>query len=171
MADPVAPVAGRRTVFAGVVGRVEPGLRRALVAAYGVDVGSEATADALAWAWEHLDRVEGMDNPRGYLWRVGQTSARRAARHSRWEAPGLPAGSGSSGLGAAVDEIASDPALPAALARLTPRQRAAVLLVHGYGYTLAEAAGALGCGVSSLRNHLARGLVHLRTTLGADADA
>jgi DNA-directed RNA polymerase specialized sigma24 family protein len=170
--DPASPVDGRRAHFAGVVGRVEPGLRRALVAAYGVEVGTEATADALAWAWEHLERVDRMDNAGGYLWRVGQTSARRSARHARWEAPGLGASwsSGSSGSDpwAAADHELFDPALPAALARLTPRQRTAVLLVHGYGYTLAEAAAAMGCGVSSLRNHLARGLSQLRTTLGVD---
>ena len=137
-----------------------------------MEVGTEAAADALAWAWEHLERVERMDNPAGYLWRVGQTSARRAARHARREAPGL-CGSGSwAAVGGddSSDRWAPDPALLAALARLTPRQRSAVLLVHGYGYTLAEAAGAMGYGVSTLRNHLARGLAQLRTTLGGNPD-
>src|SRR5436190_20051730 len=55
-------------------------LRVALVARYGVDVGVEACADALAYAWEHWHRVNAMDNAAGYLFRVGQTSARRQGR-------------------------------------------------------------------------------------------
>src|SRR3954466_13466443 len=55
-------------------------LRVALVARYGVDVGVEASADALAYAWEHWPRVSAMANAGGYLFRVGQTSARRQAR-------------------------------------------------------------------------------------------
>src|SRR3954447_2141911 len=69
-----------RAAFGDFVGLVEQRLRRALVAAYGAEVGRDATADALAWAWQHWDRVQGMANPAGYLWRVGQTSARRGGR-------------------------------------------------------------------------------------------
>ena len=65
------------------VATVEPTLRRALVAVYGVELGREATADALAWAWQHWSRVRGMKNPAGYLWRVGQTSVRSATRRRR----------------------------------------------------------------------------------------
>ncbi len=61
-----------------------------------------------------------------------------------------------------------DPRLPAALAGLSARQRAAVLLVHAHGWTQTEAADALGCGVSSLRNHLERGMRRLRVSLGDD---
>lgn len=71
---------GTRARFEALVAATELPLRRALVAAYGEELGREATADALAWAWEHLDVVEGLDNPGGYLWRVGQTAARRARR-------------------------------------------------------------------------------------------
>ncbi len=55
----------------------EPRLRRALVAAYGPADGSDASASALAFAWERWDRVKVLDNPAGYLYRVGQTSLRR----------------------------------------------------------------------------------------------
>src|SRR5436190_22518806 len=63
-------------------------LRVALVARYGVDVGVDACADALAYAWEHWPRVGDMANAAGYLFRVGQTSARR---QTRWrQAPVFP---------------------------------------------------------------------------------
>jgi DNA-directed RNA polymerase specialized sigma24 family protein len=150
--------------FAALCAAVEPGLRRALVAAYGPDLGSDAAADALAWAWEHFERVEAMDNPAGYLWRVGQTSVRRAAGRRRpWPGAGPAADAGG--------EHSYEPGLTRALGGLSERQRAAVLLVHGYGYPLAEAAGLLGCRVRTLRNHLDRGLAKIRLTLGVTVDA
>lgn len=63
----------------------EPRLRRALVAAYGPERGREATAEALAWAWENWAAVEALANPVGYLYRVGQSSTRER------KAPELPA--------------------------------------------------------------------------------
>jgi len=47
---------------------VEPRLRRALVAAFGVDIGAESAAEALAFVWENWERVGKMPNPAGYLY-------------------------------------------------------------------------------------------------------
>ena len=60
---------------------VEPRVRRALVAAFGVDIGSESAAEALAFGWENWERVGQMPNPAGYLFGVGRNKARR--RRSR----------------------------------------------------------------------------------------
>lgn len=162
---PPRPAATDEERFEAILASVEQPLRRALVAAYGPDAGREAAAEALAWAWEHLDRVEPMANPAGYLWRVGQTAARRGRRWSDRKAdvelPELPVSDRPLGY---------EPALAGALRALTPRQRAAVMLVHGWDHTLQEAADAFGCSVSTLRNHLARGLEKLRTTMGVDDD-
>jgi RNA polymerase sigma-70 factor (ECF subfamily) len=152
-----------RTDFDDFVADVEPRLRRALVAAYGPEAGREAVADALAWAWQNWDRLRGMDNPSGYLWRVGQSAVRSAARRSRRE------------LTAVVEvelqprdahrEPRVEPALDGALAELSPQQRAAVVLVHGYGYSLSEAAAVLSCSVSTVRNHVQRALRRLHAAL------
>lgn len=154
----------RLVLFARLVEEVEPKLRRALVSAYGPERGREATADALAWAWEHLDRLSDVDNVAGYLFRVGQSAAGRTSRWRRFEtlvdhpepSPGTDAPMG------------WDRELVAALAKLSSRQRVALVLVHGYGYSLADAAAVLGCGVSSLRNHLARALRRVRRDLEGD---
>lgn len=53
-----------------------------------------------------------------------------------------------------------------ALGMLPLRQRTAVLLVHGYGYSLTAAAEHLGCRVRTLRHHLDRGMTKLRDQLG-----
>ena len=58
----------------------EARVRAGLVAAYGPEVGLEAASEAMAYGWEHWDRLSPMDNPAGYLYRVGQTAARRSRR-------------------------------------------------------------------------------------------
>ena len=89
-------------------------LRRVLVGGYGVEVGNDVCADAMAYAWAHWEGVREMDNPVGYLYRVAQTAARR---HRRWRRrPAFPPEP------ARPDESA-DPRIGDALARLTANQR------------------------------------------------
>jgi RNA polymerase sigma factor (sigma-70 family) len=51
---------------------------------------------------------------------------------------------------------------------LTQRQRLAVVLVHGYGYTLREVAELTGIRPTTVQNHLSRGLSRLRSLLGVN---
>lgn len=143
--------------FDAFVEQSEPRLRRALVAALGQQVGLEAASIALAYAWEHRQRMSDMENPAGYVYRVGRTRVGRRRREPCF-APVPP-------------EIEHDvePGLPAALANLSEQQRAAVMMVHADGWTRHEAAEALGVSVSSLDTHLARGLRRLRHELGVIA--
>ena len=138
-----------------VVG-AEPSLRRALVASFGPTVGWDATVDALSWAWEHWDRLRGMSSPIGYLYRVGQTAARRY-RPAR--AVDLVGASG------VVEPAGFSPELLPALARLSVQQRSSVVLIHGYGMTQREVAQILDVSVSTVREHLARAMVTLRREL------
>jgi len=147
--------------FTAFVVATEPRLRRALVAAYGAEVGRDAAADALTWAWEHFERVEAMRNPGGYLYRVGQSAAKRSRRGHvskdlRLVGPEREAG------------LAPEPGLSAALTELSPRQRTAVLLIDGWGCTQREAAETMGCRISTVRVHQRRGIARLRESLGAD---
>jgi DNA-directed RNA polymerase specialized sigma24 family protein len=137
----------------------EPKLRRALVAALGQDAGLEATSIALAYAWEHGSRVREMENPCGYLYRVGRTRVHRRRREPLFLA--VP------------DQVDHEvePKLPAALECLSEKQRAAVMMVHADGWARADAAAALDVSVSSLDTHLARGLRRLRAELGVSHDA
>jgi len=151
--DPVSPA---NRDFDAFTRDAAPRLRRALVARYGVDVGVEATADAMAYAWERWNEVAAMANPAGYLWRVGQTSARR---HRRWQrTPHLP-------LEVVAEGTTTEPGLPAALQRLRPDERVAVVLVHGYAWSYAEVAALLGVPVTTIRNHVHRGMHRLRRAL------
>jgi RNA polymerase sigma factor (sigma-70 family) len=163
-ADPVRPGDPVPEEFDEFVAAVEPGLRRALVAGFGADVGRDAAADALIWAWQHWPRVQRYRNPAGYLFRVGQSAARRHLRRHRRQPPVALA------LVESGSQATPEPGLDNALRNLSARQRAAVLLVHGYDYTLAETALAMGCSPSSVRNHIERALAKLRVSLGVDAD-
>lgn len=146
-----------RAAAAAVLERVGPTVRRALVARYGTEVGADAAADAIAWGWEHGQSISSMTNPGGYLYRVGQTSARRA--HRRVTRSAFP-----------VEPVWVDaPDLPGdvfdALHRLKADQRVAVLMVHGYGFSYRETADVLEVAESAVRNHVHRGMRRLRSEL------
>jgi DNA-directed RNA polymerase specialized sigma24 family protein len=138
--------------FETLVDEVEPRLRRALVAAYGFEQGREATAAALGWAWEHRRRLRRIDNKAAYLFRVGQSSVRVRKRASLFDVPHQ-------------EDPWVEPQLGPALAALSERQRTAVVLVHGFHWTLAEVAELTGIRVATVQTHLERGLRHLRTAM------
>jgi len=145
--------------FTRFVKETEPRLSYALAAAYGMETGAEATADALGWAWEHWDRVKTMTNPAGYLYRVGQSKARQYMR-PRLLFPEV----------APMDDPTVVPELPAALNRLSKNQRVAVVMIHGLGYSEREVADLVGSSRWTVRTHAERGLGKLRTTLGVAID-
>lgn len=142
--------------FEGFAARVQPRLLRALVATYGPVLGREATADALAWAWEHWDRASGLAHPVGYLYRVGQTAARRQA--PKPVPPELLVQ-----IEQRFPEI--EPSLIPALDRLTEQQRTVVVLVHAFGWTQADVSDLLEVSPSTVADHLRRAISHLRSEL------
>jgi RNA polymerase sigma-70 factor (ECF subfamily) len=135
-----------------------PSLERALIARFGLRDGLDAAADAVEYAVTNWDRLSMMDNPTGYVFTVGRTRATRAARRA-------------DRLTALVAEpITTDATLDVdlqrALMRLPWEQRVAVMLVHAHGHTYASAAEIMDMPVTSITNHLNRGLARLRTEVG-----
>jgi len=149
---PAASDARRRSDFDAFVSAVEVRLRSALIATYGPVDGRAAAVDALSWAWEHWDKVRGLDNLIGYLYRVGRTAARRD------RAGAVRA----SDRGLHIDDPSVSPELVAALANLSAQQRTAVMLVHAFGWTHRETAELLEMIPSSVQTHVERGLSRLR---------
>ena len=143
--------------FERFVEEAGPRLGRALAALYGFEDGRDATAEALAYAWENWQRLQHVANLPGYLFRVGQTRSRRR-RQPVAELFDI----GECG------DYRFEPGLPRALAALTQRQRLAVVLIHGYGYTLREVAELTGIRPTTVQNHLGRGLAKLRSLLGVN---
>ena len=150
---PVRPESGDFVTF---LRACEPRLLHALVAHYGPVDGREATVDALSWAWENWPRLADVDNKLAYLYRVGQSATRRYASRPVPQMTYPP-----------VEQVAPDvdPGLLPALAQLSEQQRTAVVLVHAFGWTQTEVAHLLDVNVSTVREHIARGLSRLRAQL------
>jgi DNA-directed RNA polymerase specialized sigma24 family protein len=96
-----------------------------------------------------------MDRPLGYLFRVGQTKTRRLGirRGAVFPAP---------------DPVTLpwvEPRLAGALAALPRRQRLAVVLVFAFEWQLREVAELLGVKVTTVQNHVERGLTRMRREL------
>lgn len=135
-------------------------VRRAAVARYGLEVGTEATADAQAWAWANRDELLAADNPGGLLFRVAQS---RARSHHRWAARRAPVE-----LLPDHDISEANPELMdlfKALSRLSDHQRIAVVLVHAHGERYDDVAALLGVSTAAVTNHVHRGLKKLRSML------
>jgi RNA polymerase sigma-70 factor (ECF subfamily) len=147
-----------RDEFEVFVERVESKLRLALVAVFGQEAGRDAAAVSLAYGWDHWDEVSELENPVGYLYRVGRSSQRRR-KEPIWAA--IP-----------VDTTPNvEPGLPMAIGKLSEKQRLAVVLVHAYDWKRAEVASLAQISVSSVDTHLSRGLSKLRDSLGVEAHA
>jgi DNA-directed RNA polymerase specialized sigma24 family protein len=157
--DPVnmhqkVPISDAFTEFAQVA---EPRLRLALGAAFGFDMAQEATAEALAFAWEHWDRVQATSNPIGYVFGVGRNRARRSLNRQR--VPFLPP--------VRVSEIPwVEPGLPGALGRLSERQREVIMLLHCFEWSFSEVSEVLGMARGTVQAHERRGMARLRKDLG-----
>ncbi|MCH8984935.1 MAG: sigma-70 family RNA polymerase sigma factor [Acidobacteria bacterium] len=136
---------------------VEPALRMALTAGHGFDRGLEATNDVLVYAWKHWDRISTLDNPAGYLFRVGQRKARR-----RRLVPDI----------LSVSPVGRypwfEPHLSGALKSLSSRQRQVVVLIEAYEWTFREVAEFLEMRPSSVQTHHRRAMERLRVRLGVN---
>ena len=148
-----APRDGRS--FEAFVVDAEPKLRRALVASYGFEEGRDAAAEALAYAWEHWERLQDVSTLPGYLFRVAQSSRSRKRPPVLFDTSDWP------------DHL-FEPGLPRALATLSHCQRVAVVLVYGYGYTLRAVSELTGVRKTTVQTHVERGLARLRVKLGVD---
>ncbi len=147
-------VVGSFTDWAAVA---EPRLRQSLTALFGVEEGLEATAEALAFAWERWSDVSVMENPVGYVYGAARNMGRRRLSRRPVFLP-VP------------DQRAQwvEPGLPSALAGLSEQQRLVVALLHGYQWTMSEVAELLGVSKSTVQNHDDRGLQALRRKLGVE---
>lgn len=142
--------------FEEFVEMAEPRLRRAFAGIRDHHIAKDAVGAALAWAWETWDHLQGMANPVGYLYRVGQ-SATRPPQDVTLILPAPPD----------IGLPHVEPALIPALAALPERQRVAVWLVHGCEWTQREVAEALEISPSTVATHVDRALITLRTALSA----
>lgn len=156
--DSLLPDQTRVDDFVEFVAINESRLRHALTAAFGSEGGREAVAEALAYGWEHWEKVRAMANPVGYLYVVGRSKGRKLVSYRKPAFPPIP------------EERTPwfEPGLPAALAALPEKERIVLLLLHGYGWHMAEVAETLGVSKSTVQTHAERGMRKLRHKLGVE---
>jgi RNA polymerase sigma-70 factor (ECF subfamily) len=123
----------------------------------------DLSQEAFLKLWERWDRIDGIDDPTAYLFRVAlngfRMRRRRAAVALRRLAP----------IPEARDEfveVEMRADVRALLLGLSPRQRAALLLVDLLGYPSEQAARLLRVRPSTVRNLASQGRKVLRATEG-----
>lgn len=118
----------------------------------------ELMHDAFLKVWERWGRVRDMDRPAGYLYRTAintfKTRYRRAAIANRVL--------GSASTRDPLEDVEGRDWVDRALATLTDRQRAAVILVELLQYTSEEAGRLLGVRPGTVRGLACHGRVALR---------
>jgi RNA polymerase sigma-70 factor, ECF subfamily len=150
--------------FEGFFGRESPTLFRRLCTMTGNSAeAEEIMQDAFMKLWERWDRVGVMDDPSGYLYRTALNIFRKRLRRARLAmrraltlAPDPPP----------FSEIDDQQDVVAALAELTPRQRAALVLTHVMDYTSEEAGRALGVTAGTVRGLTSRAREVMRQQVG-----
>jgi RNA polymerase sigma factor (sigma-70 family) len=116
--------------------------------------------DAFLKLWERWDRVEGIADPRAYLFRVAlngsEMRARAAIRAARKLVPIVPSYD-------PFDEVDLREDVRRLLLGLSLRQRAALVLLDLYGYDSQDAARIMGIRPSTVRALATQGRAVLRT--------
>lgn len=110
----------------------------------------ELTQDAFVSVCERWGRVAEMEDPTGYLYRTAMNAFRSWHRRSALAAKRAI---GMTPIDDAISDIEEQDVVVRALAALTPRQRAAVVLVDLLGYSSEEAGRVLGIRASTVRSH------------------
>jgi RNA polymerase sigma-70 factor, ECF subfamily len=132
-----------------------PRLWRAVMAYAGDrEVTNDAVAEAFAQA---LRRGAALDQPLSWIWRAAFRIA--AGELKRRRTTGGPP------VDRAYEQPGWDDGLMIALRRLSPNQRAAVILHHYAGYSVKEVAAVLGSTAMAVRVHLSQGRKRLRAAL------
>jgi RNA polymerase sigma-70 factor (ECF subfamily) len=120
----------------------------------------EIAQEAFVRVYERWDRVGGLDDPTGYLFRVSMNIFR-----SRWRRASLALRRELSLAPPATDDLAAvetHDEVVRLLQRLDPKQRAAILLTAVLDYSAEEAGRMLGLRASSVRSLTTRARARLK---------
>jgi RNA polymerase sigma factor (sigma-70 family) len=124
-----------------------------------VTSAEDAAAEAMARALVHWKRISPLPYRDGWVLRVAGNLALDAARR---QARPVPVPDPADAEDSADEIVVLRSALVAALAELPRRQREAIVLVHLVGLSPSEAAASMQVSVSSVGQHVRRGLDRLR---------
>jgi RNA polymerase sigma-70 factor (ECF subfamily) len=155
---------GLANAFETFVGDESARLFRALFLITGSRQESEETMqDAFLAIWERWDRVSGMDDPTGYLFRTAMNLSRKRRRRAALAIRHAFATSPSEDPFVVVEDRE---VVFRALRGLDRRERAAIVLTSLLDYSSEEAGRILGTSAGSVRMMASRARAHLRETVG-----
>ena len=126
----------------------------------------EVMQDAFLAVWERWERVAGLEDPVGYLYRTAMNTFRKRLRRA-----GLALRRAVGAAPALRDDFAAveDRAVVVrGLRALRPEQRAAIVLTGLRGYSSEEAATIMGTSAANVRMLASRGRAAMRAAMGAD---
>jgi RNA polymerase sigma factor (sigma-70 family) len=120
---------------------------------------ADVMQEAFLKLWERWDRIDAIEDPRAYLFRIALNRSRMRARAARRASRRLvPIGSVRDPFGDV--DLRED--VRQMLLTLTPRQRAALVLLDLYGYGSEDAARIMGIRPSTVRALATQGRAVLR---------
>lgn len=123
-------------------------------------LASEAVDEAMARAYQRWSRVQSLDNPGGWVYRVGLNWSRSILRRAHRPAPMWVTSEGSVSVANSLD-----PAVDRALAQLSIEHRAVVVCRLLMGLSEAQTAAALGLRPGTVKSRLARATARLQSLL------
>ncbi|MGI9604239.1 MAG: sigma-70 family RNA polymerase sigma factor [Acidimicrobiales bacterium] len=126
-------------------------------------LAGEACDEAMVRAYQRWNRIGRYDNPAGWVYRVGLNWSRSWIRkRSRMQ------------LGEAVDDavesVVNDGVLEAAVARLSIKLRAVVVMRYYLDWSTEQTAVALGVAEGTVKSRLSRALDRLADELGPEVE-
>jgi RNA polymerase sigma factor (sigma-70 family) len=162
-----AAVVGESLRFESFFDREARTLFRRLYAVTG-DAGEaeEIMQDAFLALWERWERVGAMDDPTGYLYRTAMNVFRKKGRRA---ALAIRKRLALASDNVPFADIEAQQDAVAALRTLSPRQRAAVVLLDVLDYSSENAAQALGVTPGTVRGLASRARETLRQTMSEEA--
>lgn len=125
----------------------------------------EIMQEAFLRMWERWDRVGSLDDPEGYLYRTAMNVFRSRKRRATLAIRRIGHAPAPDDL---LDSIERREVLVQALASLTPRERAAVVLTDVLGFSSEEAGQVLGIKSATVRVLAARGRGRMRKEVTHD---
>jgi RNA polymerase sigma factor (sigma-70 family) len=129
------------------------------------DLAEELTQETLLRVWKHWELVSEMDRPDRWALRVAFNLAK-----SRWRRRRIERAVGAAGFFVSAGEADATDGIVvrAAVAKLPPRQRAAVVVRYFNDLPVADAAVVLGCASGTVKALTHQAVANLRVMLGDD---
>ena len=162
-----APVVAEPISFESFFDREARTLFRRLCAVTGnAGEAEEIMQDAFLALWERWERVGAMEDPTGYLYRTSMNMFRKRGRRAALALRRRLALAPDPVPFADIDEQQD---VVAALRELSPRQRAAVVLIDVMDYSSEDAGKALGVTAGTVRGLASRARETLRRRMGEES--